>query len=310
MSVTAYTSAPLKDKTYQSTRLGRDIADFLAWGDIGGWSHKTLINYEANLVRPAKALDLLDRDPADITGSDLVRVAQFFPAPSRRTGLAAWRSFYKWCRRTRRVLINPCEELPDIRKNPQPIINVFSQAEIDAILSLPVRDAAPAAILLEAGLRKQEASDLQVKHCLPESGQVLVMKGKGSKSRVVPMSPRLQQLLADLLLVERLEPDDHIFYATKANQYGTRKILRAKPVGAATFARWWRDDVLAIAGVDYRNPHVARHTRATLWRQEGLSMDEIAKVLGHASSSTTETLYVHTTVNDVADRMRLLGLAV
>ena len=27
---------PLRDKTYQSTRLGRDVADFLAWMELGG----------------------------------------------------------------------------------------------------------------------------------------------------------------------------------------------------------------------------------------------------------------------------------
>jgi hypothetical protein len=37
---------PLRDKTYQSTRLGRDVADFLAWLELGGARPRTLDQYE------------------------------------------------------------------------------------------------------------------------------------------------------------------------------------------------------------------------------------------------------------------------
>lgn len=312
----------LKDKSYQSTRLGRDIADFLVWGEIGGWSQKTLINYEGDLVRPAKALALLGKAPDELTGSDLLRIAQAFQPASRRTRMAAWRSFFKWCRRTRRVLMNPCEELPDMKAAPPTVKEILGDAQIEALLSLPLIDRAPLAVLIEAGLRKDEMSKLTLRHCQPESGRILVLKSKGDKSRVVPMSPRLQTILADLVLVERLNPDDHILYAVKGNQHGTRKILRDRHIGAATFARWWAR-CCADAGVEYRprftlgpedrgvnNPHVTRHTCATRWRQQGMALDDIQDLLGHSSIHTTEQLYVHTKVIDIERRMRELGLAV
>lgn len=294
---------PLRDKSYRSTRLGRDIVDFLAWCAIGGMSPKTLLNYEPDLSRgammfPDKAID-------ELTGGDLMHIAMQFPPKSRRVRMSTWRSFYKWARRTRRVTVDPTDELPEIKRNPQPVINTFTDPEIEALLGLPVIDAAPLAILLEAGLRKAEASKIKLAHCMPESGQVLVLHGKGNRDRIVPMSPRLAHLLNELILLERLAPKDHVFYAVKANQFEGRKILRDKPVGEATFARWWRR-CLNDAGVTYRTPHTARHTYATNWRLRGLGIDDIQILLGHSSINTTASLYVHTRIADVADRMRAI----
>ena len=304
MTVVAFD--PLRDKSYRSTRLGRDIVDFLAWCELGGMSPKTLLNYEPDLSRgalmfPDKAID-------ELTGGDLVHIARSFPPKSRRVRMSTWRSFYKWARRTRRVAVDPTDELPEIKRNPQPVIHVFNDAEIEALLSLPVQDAAPLAVLLEAGLRKAEASALRVQDCLPEAGQVLVLNGKGGRDRIVPMSPRLSHLLNELLLLERLNGKDHIFYAVKSNQFGTRKILRSKPVGEATFARWWRQ-CLDTAGVRYRTPHTARHTFATRWRLRGLGIDDLQILLGHSSINTTASIYVHTRIADVAERMKAIEAA-
>ena len=297
---------PLRDKSYRSTRLGRDIVDFLAWCELGGMSPKTLLNYEPDLAKGA--LMFPDKGIEDITGGDLVHIARSFPPKSRRVRMSTWRSFYKWARRTRRVTIDPTDELPDIKKNPQPVIHVFNDVEIDALLSLPVIDAAPLAILLEAGLRKAEASKIRLQDCMPETGQVLVLNGKGGRDRIVPMSPRLSHLLNELILLERLSPKDHIFYAVKANQFEGRKLLRAKPVGEATFARWWRRS-LDDAGVRYRTPHTARHTFATRWRLRGLGIDDLQILLVHSSINTTASIYVHTRVADVAERMRAIEAA-
>lgn len=296
---------PLKDKSYQSTRLGRDIADFLAWCELGGMSPKTLVNYEPDLARGA--LMFPDKGMADLTGGDILHIAQSFPPKSRRTRTSTWKSFYKWGRRTRRITVDPTDELPDIKRNPQPVIQVFNDVEIDALLSLPVRDAAPLAILLEAGLRKAEASKIRVQDCMPETGQVVVLNGKGGRDRIVPMSPRLSHLLNELLMVERLNRTDTIFYAVKGNQFGTKKILRGKPVGEATFARWWRQ-CLETAGVRYRTPHTARHTFATRWRLRGLGIDDLQILLGHSSINTTASIYVHTRIADVSARMHAIEL--
>ena len=293
---------PVKDKRYAATRLGRDVADFLAWMDLGGASPRTLDQYERDLARGA--LMFPQKDITEISDGDMLHIAKRFKPAERRVRIAAWKSFYKWGRKTRRTTFDPTEALPDLRQKRQPVIDVFSDAEIAALLALDVIDSAPLAVLLEAGLRKAEARALTLRHCHPESGQVIVVQGKGGRDRIVPMSAPLQSRLADLSILEGLGDRDHIFYSVRANELSSKR-MRRDPIGEGTFARWWRR-CLEDAGVRYRTPHTARHSFATRWRLRGLAVDEIQILLGHSSIRTTSDLYVHTKVADVAEHMRLI----
>jgi integrase len=163
VSVVAYD--PTRDKRYQQTRLGRDVVDFLAWLELGGAASRTLDQYERDLSRgalmfPAKGVE-------DFEGGDLLHVARAFKPAERRVRMAAYRSFFKWARQMRRIIENPTEELPPMRRQPQKVIEVFTDAEVEALLSLDVVDAAPLAVLFEAGLRKAEARALQLPPLLP-----------------------------------------------------------------------------------------------------------------------------------------------
>lgn len=289
----------LRDKSYQDAAMGREIVDFLAWLELGGASSRTIDQYELDLSRGA--LLFRSKDMAALEDGDALQIARSFKPGERRVRVAAWRSFFKWGLRSRRITVNPFDALPAMKQRPQPVIDVFSDAEVEALLSLPLVDAAPLAVLFEAGLRKGEARHLQLRHCQPESGQVVVIKGKGGKDRIVPMTGRLRSMLAELALVEALGPQDHIFYSVRANAR-SKKVMRDNPCGEGTFHRWWQR-CLNDAGTRYRTPHTARHTFATSWRKRGLAVDEIQILLGHASISTTSDLYVHTRVLDVAEHM-------
>lgn len=293
---------PTRDKSYRATGLGRDVADFLAWMELGGASPRTLDQYERDLAKGA--LMFPDVQLAEWSDAELLHVAKRFKAGERRVRVAAWRSFLKWAVRTRRIDKNPADLLPDMRRPKPKVPRIFTDAEIELLLALDVVDAAPLAILLDAGLRKSEARHLRLRDCQPETGQVIVVEGKGGKDRIVPMSARLRALLADLAMLEGLAATDHIFYSIRANQRGKTRV-RSKPVGEGTFARWWRR-CLDDAGVTYRKPHTARHTFATRWRRRGLQIDELQLLLGHASIQTTSDLYVHTAVHDVAEHMALI----
>lgn len=290
---------PLKDKSYQATRLGRSVVDFLAWMELGGAADRTLDQYERDLARAC--LMYPGKGVAEITEDDLLHIAKSFKPAERRVRVAAYRSFFKWARKRRLIVENPTEVLPDMKRQPQRVADVFRDPEIDALLALDLVDAAPLAVLIDAGLRKAEARALTMRHCAIEVGQLIVVNGKGNRDRIVPMSSRLRTLLTDLALLERLGPNDHIFYAVHANQW-KREITRARPIGEGTFVRWWQR-CLKEAHVRYRNPHTARHTFATNWRRRGLDTDELQILLGHASIATTSDLYVHTSVLDVAVRM-------
>jgi integrase len=294
---------PLKNKAYRLTGLGRDIADFLAWMDLGGASPKTLLNYEADLARGA--LMFPEATLTTLTDGEMLQISRAYPPASRRVRSASWRSFYKWAVKSRKVTVNPCDALPTMRSKPPAIPTVFSETEVEALLSLEPRDAACMAILFDTGLRRAEACNLRLRDCLPETGYLLVLNGKGGRDRMVPMSDRLQMKLSELILLDGLDRDDFMFYTEIANDQ-VRYVRRQKPMGEASWSRWWKR-CLTDAGVRYRKPHAARHTFATSLRRQGLAIDDLKKLMGHASILTTESIYTHSTIHDVADRMREIG---
>lgn len=304
---------PIRDKSYRDAALGPDVAAFLAWFDLGGASPISVENYERAL---AVVCRMYPNTPIDeITDTQLSQVFRRFPARSRRVRVAPYKQFFKWARQTRRIVENPMELIPDVKKPPRRKPEVFTEAEIDALLELDIVDSAPLAVMFDAGLRRAECCALQLRHCLPTSGYVKVIAGKGDKDRRIPMTPRLRTKLDELEVLEGLSREDHVFYATLANAHTKKRVRRFDArntrngtelgVGEGTFARWWRR-VLEDAGVRYRNPHVARHTFATNWRRRGLGIDDIAVVMGHTSSAITSELYAQITVEDVALRMALI----
>jgi integrase len=300
----AVLASPIRDHSYRETALGPDVVNFLAWMELGSAAPATLEQYERDLSRAC--LLFPDRDLTTLTDTELLQVVKSFLPKSRRVRKAAYDSFYRWAVRTRRVEKNPMELLPQIRRAPQKVIDMFSDTEIDDLMSLPLIDSALMSILIEGGLRKSEASNLQVRRLrLDEPPSIVVMAGKGGKDRLVPMNARLQQAVNELLFMEHLEPEDYLWYTRP----GGGRIQRAAPIGKGSFAVWWRGG-LAEAGVRYRNPHTARHTFATRWLRRGGRLETLSLVMGHASIGTTHDLYAHLDTSDILiDVARIDALA-
>lgn len=305
-AATVQDSAPLLDKSYRKTKLGPEVIAWLSWMELGGAADRTLDQYERDLARLCK--DHPEKKLSEITDADLSATIKRFPKDSRRVRTAAYKSFFKWAIKTRRVDANPCEFLPDIKRTPQRYIDTFTDAEVEDLTTLPTVDAALMLILIEAGLRKAEARALQVRRVkldVGEHGELVVIRGKGGKDRVVPMGPRLNLALRDLLLLESLEPQDFLWYSRPG---GGKMISRKQMIGDGSFDRWWKR-CLDQVGVRYRNPHVARHTFATRWLRRGGRLETLSLVMGHASIQTTADLYAHLDTRDIAADVAVIGKA-
>lgn len=290
---------PLLDKSYRETALGPDVLAWLDWLELGGAAARTLDQYERDLsvlchLYPSKSVEAL----GDL---ELGAAVKRWPPASRRVRKAALDSFFKWARRTGRIEKNPMELLPIIKRRPQRYIDIFTEAEIDDLIVLPLIDSVLMLVLIDAGLRKGEACALQVRRLTVDTGELVVIGGKGDKDRVVPMTARLRRGVEELLLFERLEPQAHLWYSRP----GGGKVSRARPLGAGSFDRWWRRS-LAAAGVRYRNPHTTRHTFATRWLRRGGRLETLSRAMGHESIRTTFDLYGHLDTSDVAADMALM----
>lgn len=298
MSAVAVSYDPTRDKRYQQTRLGRDVVDFLAWLELGGAASRTLDQYERDLSRGA--LMFPEHAINEWTDAELLHVARAFKPGERRVRIAAWRSFFKWARQTRRINENPTETLPAIKRTPQRVIDVFSDEEIATLCDLPVRDGALMQLLFDVGLRKAEARNLRLMHVRPE--EVRILRGKGDKDRVVPATVVVSQKINELAILDGLGARDHLWYSRPG---GGSQIARERPIGDGSFDRWWRR-CLDETDVRYRNPHVSRHTFATRWLRRGGRITTLSTAMGHASLATTYDLYGHLDTRDLVADLALI----
>jgi len=142
------------------------------------------------------------------------------------------------------------------------------------------RDAAVMALLYGSGLRISEALGLKCRDVpKPGEGDVLVVIGKGNKTRMVPVLQKVLQLIADYTAIcpYPLPPEGPIFVGARGGP------LRARIIQLA-MARLRG----ALGLPDSATPHALRHSFATHLLSRGGDLRAIQELLGHSSLSTTQ----------------------
>lgn len=307
LAVPAVEFDPLLDKSYRQTRLGPDVAAFLAWFELGGAAARTLDQYERDLSRGCKMYPHTRLEEWGET--ELLHVARSFRPKERKPRMAAYRSFFKWARTSRRIQYNPCEILPAFKQQKQRAPDIFNDAEIVALTGLPIRDAALMQLMFDAGPRRGDCLQFRFRHwrqdAAPEHpyGLLAFLGGKGGKDRVVPATEAVARKLSEIAILDGLGPNDFLWYMRPG---GRGRILRERQQNVGSFNRTWWRPCLEQAGVRYRHPHMARHTMATRYLRGRGRLETLSLILGHESIQTTKDLYGHLDVRDVAVDMGLM----
>ncbi|HTX50674.1 MAG TPA: tyrosine recombinase XerC [Caulobacteraceae bacterium] len=139
------------------------------------------------------------------------------------------------------------------------------------------RDAAVLALLYGCGLRISEA--LSLKGADVPLGASLRIVGKGSKTRVAPVLPRVAEAVAAYVaaLPYAVAPDEPLFRAARGGPLPPRRVqeLMVKLRGRLGLS-------------DRATPHALRHSFATHLLGAGADLRSIQELLGHASLSTTQ----------------------
>jgi integrase len=152
------------------------------------------------------------------------------------------------------------------------------------------RDLAIVGLTLLEGLRSQEVMDLNRDDLLLPEGQIRV-RGKGDKTRFLPLAPEAMQLLDHYLRLERPNiPTDALFVSLK----GPARGARMTPAGLRSLFRYHR----RTTGVKTANPHRFRHTFASDMLRAGVSLPALMRLMGHANIQTT-LAYINITPLDV-----------
>ncbi len=292
-------SDPTRDRAYELTGLGTAVSDYLARRAITGLAARTLDQYERDLAR----LCILrpHKTAGEITANDLLDVLSTYPIPSRRRVRAAYRAFFGHLYADGVIAADPSQRVPAVRYQRDTIIDVFTGREIELLRHGPaaLRDRLPVALLLDAGLRKSEACRLRLGDIDTSDQRLAVRRGKGGRSRVMPIPLKAAQLVEELTVLDGLNPSDHIWYVRTVDPHGRERITRGTPMGDGAFHRWW-ERMCQEAGVRYRSAHVCRHTYATRLLKAGVGMASVSRLLGHASIRTTVDEYGHLSVEDLA----------
>ena len=213
--------------------------------------------------------------------------------------LSSIHSFYRFLLYHHYIEQDPSEllEMPRVEKK---LPEVLSLEEIDAMIacidmSKPEghRNRAIIEMLYGSGLRVSELTDLRLSNIYRQEGYMRIL-GKGSKQRLVPISPVADEQLGYWLqdrsaLDIKPESVDIVFL----NHYG-RQLTRAM---IFTIVK----RLAQAAGITKTiSPHTLRHSFATHLLQNGADLRIIQQLLGHESIVTTE-IYTHVDIHNLRD---------
>lgn len=170
-----------------------------------------------------------------------------------------------------------------LRKLPRPLTEDGAREIIADIATsahqdwIGARDVAVATLLYACGLRISEALGLTgADHPLPE---VLRIRGKGGKDRLVPVLPVAREAVADYLRQSPwpVERDAPLFRGARGGPLSPRLIAKAM-----------EEARLRLGLPATATPHALRHSFATHLLAAGGDLRAIQELLGHASLSTTQ----------------------
>ncbi|UTT54280.1 site-specific tyrosine recombinase XerD [Microbacterium maritypicum] len=185
-------------------------------------------------------------------------------------------------------------------KAPQRLPKALTIEQVERLLAAPsadeplgIRDRALLELLYATGARVSEAIDLDVDDLA--HGDVLRLRGKGSKERIVPLGSYARTAVDAYLT--RVRPG-----LAMKGRASARLFLGARGAPLSRQSAW-----LVIRAAAERaqittdvSPHTLRHSFATHLLQGGADVRVVQELLGHSSVATTQ-IYTHVSVDALRD---------
>lgn len=268
--------------------------DFLHWCRAGrSLSKDTVEAYSVDLrhlhrfLQERSAHERLESWSVDLLSDFLgSQQEQGYELATRVRRLACLRSFCRYAVSQSWLSQNWAEHL-DAPKLWQQLPEVVSPQQIQALLKacsqvrLPERERAMVEVLYGMGLRVSELTAMSLSHWKKDEGLLLV-RGKGSKERMVPMGDCAAIALERYVMRERPAllqkggPSSSIWLGMRGKPLKRMSVYAAlKKLGLC-------------ADLPHLHPHQLRHSYATHLLENGADLRVIQELLGHADIATTQ----------------------
>ena len=237
----------------------------------------------------------------DISGDDIEDFIQYLSRDEHLSPktvarkISALREFFKFLYTEKLIKTNPALDILT-PKQQKPLPKFLTQEEIKQLIQAAKAENTPAGrrmcVMLElmyaCGLRVSELVSLP-ENCINFDKKQILIRGKGSKERIVPVAPQAIEAVFDYL--------SYRDYFIK----GGRKSMWLFPSKSSTSGHITRDtffkhlkEIAVRAGISPQKvtPHVLRHSFATHLLNHDVDLRSVQKMLGHESINTTE-IYTH-----------------
>ena len=273
------------------------VDDFITYLTLErGMSANTCEAYRRDATRAAEYFTMHSISLADVCHEDILCLLGYLDdlgigRRSQARVMAGVRSFFRYLLIEGYIAADPMAliESPNIGIHLPEVLDVEEInamiAAIDPKQRYALRNNAIIETIYGSGLRVSELTDLRISRLNLDEGYAIV-DGKGSKQRIVPLSPVAVELIRSYLEERshgkiRPRAEDCLFISRQG-----------KPLTRVMVFYIVRD-LAAAAGITKEvSPHTLRHSFATHLLEGGASLRVIQELLGHESIATTE-IYVH-----------------
>ena len=271
-----------------------------------GYSPNTLDAYIRDLLKLINYLDAVDKDVLDVELSDLQHFAASLHdigihARSQCRILSGVRSFFRFLELEGYRDDDPSEllESPVLGEHLPEVLSAEEVDMLEGAIDLSKwegqRNRAIIEVLFSCGLRVSELVNLKLSDLFIQEQYVRIL-GKGSKERLVPISPRAIKEL-DYWFMDRramkIKPGEEDFvFLNRRGAHLTRVMILIMIKQTAV-----------AAGIQKTiSPHTLRHSFATALLEGGADLRAIQAMLGHESIGTTE-IYTHIDMSTLREQI-------
>jgi integrase/recombinase XerC len=280
-------------------------------------SPHTIRNYHSDLLQ---FRDFLSQSqpgsPVAIASVDALRIrgflAHLFQREKKKTSiarkLASVRAFFKFLCREGILKDNLAAQVstPKLAKT---LPRIMTEEEMNGFLDrvaravrevepegrpARVRDRAILELLYASGLRVSELVGLDLRS-VTFGDDMLLVRGKGRKERIVPFGSKAKQALEDYL-PER----ERILLRNKTGSAALFLNARGRRLTTRSVDRLVKSYVRSFGPAVHVSPHSLRHAFASHLLTEGADLRAIQEMLGHASLSTTQK-YTQVSIKQLID---------